>query len=68
MEAIHKLFLRNIGHANGIDREQLVFGSNHRHRSRNILCVDKLLDRRANGRVPRLSRKLGGKSESRQEQ
>ena len=43
--------------------EQLVFRSDHRDRSGNILCVDKLFYRRANGRVPG----FGGKSERRQE-
>src|ERR1700730_16350690 len=45
----HGLFLRNIGQADGIYREQLVLRSDHRDRSGNILCVNKLFDGRANG-------------------
>jgi hypothetical protein len=70
MEAIQKRvssfkgFLRDIRQANGIDREQLVLRSNHRHRSGDIPRIDKRLDRRANSRVAGLRRK----SERRPEQ
>ena len=57
-------FLRDIGEANGIEREEFVLGNDHGDRSRNVLCVDKLLDRRANSLVSR----FGRESERRQEQ
>ena len=53
---LHGLFLRNVRQANGIDREQLVFRSDHGDRSGNILCVDELFNCRANRRVSRVRR------------
>ena len=60
---LHRLFPGNIRQADGIEREYLVLRDDHRDCSGNILCVDKLLYRRANGGVPGFRSKSGRRQE-----